>query len=40
MTIWAICAVVVILAARMMGMSPAGWPGAYAVVNLLYLMPY
>jgi len=40
MTIWAIYAVTVMMAVRMMGGAPAVWPGTYLIVPLFDLMPY
>jgi hypothetical protein len=38
MTIWAVYVLAVIVAARILGMSPADWPGTYLIGRLVFLL--
>lgn len=40
MTIWAVIALAVMMAARLVGMTPAAWPGARLIAGLLGLLLY
>lgn len=40
MTIWAVYAFAIILMARLLGASPADWPGVLLLGDLVRLMPY
>lgn len=38
MTIWAVYALAVITVARVLGLSPADWPGTYLIGRLVLLL--